>query len=146
MYRITGCDRRPVVVSAAWSEADAEGGPGFSAARSEPMVERPGSVLIEEASEENGSDRIRIRLVGAVDALLAPELDRVVADVTAAQPADVQFDLAEVDFLGSHGMAFLVRVHHAAAAAGRGAGIDAVSRHALIALRIAGLEQHLVVG
>ncbi|WP_170324045.1 STAS domain-containing protein [Cryptosporangium phraense] len=94
---------------------------------------------------ENGDGVVRIALTGAVDAVLAPRLDGAVADVIAAQPADVRLDLGEVDFLGSHGMAFLVRVQHAARAAGRGAGIDAVSRHALIALRVAGLEHYVQV-
>ncbi|MFG1924179.1 STAS domain-containing protein [Cryptosporangium sp. NPDC048952] len=101
-------------------------------------AERPGAVAVEADAE-----RLRIRLSGAVDAVLAPRLDGVVADVVAAQPADVRLDLADVDFLGSHGMAFLVRVQHAVCAAGRAAAIDAASRPARIALRVAGLEHYL---
>ncbi|WP_051571141.1 STAS domain-containing protein [Cryptosporangium arvum] len=100
--------------------------------------ERPGAVAVEA-----DPGRVSIRLSGAVDAVLAPRLDGVVADVVAAQPADVRLDLADVDFLGSHGMAFLVRVQHAVRAAGRAAAIDAASRPARIALRVAGLEHYL---
>ncbi|MFB9322712.1 STAS domain-containing protein [Cryptosporangium minutisporangium] len=105
-----------------------------------PPVERPGSVRVE-----NGGGLLRIRLTGAVDAVLAPRLDAVVSSVVAAQPIDVRFDLTEVDFLGSHGMAFLVRVQHAARAAGCVATVEAVSRHARVALHIAGLEHYLNV-
>src|SRR4051812_19693628 len=111
MYRIT-VSWRAEVGSAAWSDAGGgtatpdEPTPGTSAL---PPLERPGSVRVE-----NGNGLLRIRLTGAVDAVLAPRLDTVVTDVVAAQPTDVRLDLAEVDFLGSHGMSFLVRVQHAA--------------------------------
>ncbi|MFI5954680.1 STAS domain-containing protein [Cryptosporangium sp. NPDC051539] len=101
-------------------------------------AERPGGISVER---DSGS--VRIVLTGAVDAALAPQLDGAVADVIAAQPAGVRIDLGEVDFLGSHGMAFLVRVQHAARAAGRGAVVDAASRPALVALRVAGLEHYV---
>ena len=120
--------------SAAWSDA------GSGAPRALPPVERPGAVRLG-----NGGGVLRIQLTGAVDAVLAPRLDTAVADVVAAQPIDVRFDLAEVDFLGSHGMAFLVRVQHATQAAGRTATVDAASRQARIALRVAGLEHYLNV-
>ncbi|SHM53273.1 STAS domain-containing protein [Cryptosporangium aurantiacum] len=112
--------------------------PASGVRRATPPAERPGVVQVE-----NGGGLLRIRLTGAVDAVLAPRLDTVVADVVAAQPIDVRLDLAEVDFLGSHGMAFLVRIQHAVRAAGRVAAVDAASRHARVALRIAGLEHFL---
>jgi len=129
------------VGSAAWSNAGGGVAPvgalAPGAAQARP-VERPGDVAVQ-----TDPGLLRIRLTGAVDAVLAPRLDGVVAAVLAAQPADVRLDLADVDFLGSHGMAFLVRVQHATQAAGRAAEIDAVSRHARIALRVAGLEHYL---
>lgn len=101
-----------------------------------PQAERPGSVVFEETAGP-----IRVRLAGAIDAVLAPRLDAVVTAVAAGQPADVRLELAEVDFLGSHGMAFLVRVQHTAGAAGRRVRIEAISPSARLALRIAGLEE-----
>ena len=130
--------------SAAWSDAGGAGATGMFDVKGAPRFalppERPGAVAVET---DPGS--LRIRLSGAVDAVLAPLLDGVVADVVAAQPADVRLDLAEVDFLGSHGMAFLVRVQHAVREADRTARIDTVSRHARIALHVAGLEHYLHV-
>jgi anti-sigma B factor antagonist len=98
-------------------------------------AERPGSVAVE-----NGGGPIRVRLAGAIDAVIAPQLEATVAAVVARQPADVRMDLADVDFLGSHGMAFLVRLRHAAQSGGRRAGIDVASHPAQVALRVAGLE------
>lgn len=130
--------------TAAWSDTGGVRALGVSdvngAYRLEPQVERPGTVAVE-----TGPERLRIRLSGAVDAVMARHLDGVVGQVAAAQPADVRLDLGEVDFLGSHGMAFLVRVQHAVRAADRSAVIDAVSRQARIALRVAGLEHYLHV-
>jgi anti-anti-sigma factor len=103
-----------------------------------PAVERPGAVDVEV-----GASALRVRLVGGIDAALARQLEAAVVVVKANQPADVRLDLADVDFLGSHGMAFLVRIQHAAHGGGRKAGIVAISHPARIALRIAGLEEFL---
>ena len=62
---------------------------------------------------------VSLTLSGEIDLLLNDALNDALATATAAQPADISIDLAEVTFIGSQALGFLVRLHHLTAEQGR---------------------------
>jgi anti-sigma B factor antagonist len=69
--------------------------------------EPPGSVVLDRLAE----GVLVVRVVGALDLLLAPKLQRAAEHAARSDPRLTVVDLSECTFLASIGMAVLLRMH-----------------------------------
>ena len=88
------------------------------------------------------SGALLVALGGEVDVEMDGDLVAIVEAVTRAQPADVVVDLAQVTFLGSWGLGFLVRLK-LAVRAGRTLTVVGVPDRIRRVITVVGLESLL---
>jgi anti-anti-sigma factor len=107
------------------------------------MAETAISPLVQIAVTEPQPGRLVVQVVGEIDAASAPELARALEPVWAAASARVVLDLSRVTFLGTAGLAELVRAAECAESAGMAlrlvGGTHCVDR----AINVAGLGARL---
>jgi anti-anti-sigma factor len=94
---------------------------------------------------EPDGDRPRVVLAGAIDAACERAFDAAYADVTAAGPGDLTVDLSEVTFLGTHGLAFFIRLRNHLAPNGHRVILFKPSSDVMLTVHAAGLRKIFTV-
>jgi len=114
------------------------GGPGSSL----PDMSDPDGRLEIEVSE--GAAPV-VTLVGEVDPHTAPELDRVLTELTSGGATEIHLDCARLDFIDSSGLRVLVDAHRRLGAERGTVVLAGASSTLRRLLEVTGLDEHLVV-
>lgn len=104
------------------------------------MADAPGVVRVVHEGP-----RAEVEVAGEVDIATCPPLDDTVARLAAAGIEQLTFDLREVTFLGSSGLASLLRAQRLVAAEGGRLVLRAPSRVVRDLLEMTQLRDHFAV-